>query len=70
MPPLDNKVPAFCHPWENFYNLYCCFTLVAKGRSSQTFVELNLGFRDKLESSTNSSHILYYDSLTDSLRTV
>ena len=32
MPPLGNRMPAFCHPWEFFAISYCCFIFVAKER--------------------------------------
>ena len=61
MPPLGNRMQAFCHPWESFLHFfYCCYILVAKEKSPEILVELNLGVCDILESSIFScTHIIY-----------
>ena len=60
LPPLNNRLAAFCHPWEYFPEYYWCFKVVFKERFPATFVELNLGLCDKLESSSmfSSTHII------------
>ena len=52
MPPLNNRVPVFCHPREFFSHFSCyCIIVVAKEKSPEITDELSLGLCDVLESS-------------------
>ena len=64
MAALDNRVPAFCYPWEFFCNLSLVIFL-AKDRSPENLAQLNLGVCDILESSIFScTHIVHLIVIT------